>query len=106
MVPRPYLCSLSGDVNGSPTVPPDEISGSIIRFTLNGKFVDVFTSNNDKGCAANLHRPEGLVFGPDGNLDVTSFEDPSVSTDTDKILIYNGKTGKCIDHIDLNVPAL
>jgi hypothetical protein len=97
--------SLSGDVNGSPTVPPDEISGSILRFTLNGKFVDVFTSNNDKGCAANLHRPEGLVFGPDGNLYVTSFEDPSVSTDTDKILIYNGKTGKCIDHIDLDVPG-
>ncbi len=67
---------------------------SILRFTpYNGKFLDVFTSNEATGCAANLYKPGGLTFGLDGNLYVASYA--SGTTDTDKILVFS-PTGSCI----------
>lgn len=76
--------------------------GWVLRFdTKKNKLIDVFISNND---VKDLHRPEGLVFGPDGKLYVTSFrKDPTMPNDTDKILIFDGKTGKLLDKIDLYV---
>jgi len=72
--------------------------GQVLVFdpkTLN--FVGAFIS--DEGGPGQLNRPEGLVFGPDGNLYITSFRaDPS---DTDSIRIYHGKTGAFIGKIDL-----
>src|SRR5262249_25652399 len=53
----------------------DGLTGYVLRFDPHtGSFVDVFTSNLAAGCAAHLHRPEGLVFGPDRRLYVTAFQ--------------------------------
>ncbi|HSU31728.1 MAG TPA: hypothetical protein VLJ11_10880 [Bryobacteraceae bacterium] len=71
------------------------LAGFILRFQ-NGTFLDVFAS--DSTCPA-LHRPEGLVFGPDGKLYVTSFR--ADTNDTDKVLIFKG-AGTCSGKIDLD----
>ncbi|WP_462408542.1 hypothetical protein [Neobacillus sp. Marseille-QA0830] len=73
--------------------------GWVLRFNpdpATGGFLDVFVTGNDMN---NLRRPEGLVFGPDGNLYITSFvrvlEDNTIDpNDTDKILVFKGGTGK------------
>jgi hypothetical protein len=68
--------------------------GSVLRFDpMTRKCLDVFITN-PVDCNQNvndLHRPEGLVFGPDGDLYIASrFKD---GTDTDKIVIFQGPGG-------------
>jgi hypothetical protein len=80
----------------------DPLAGYVLRFhAKTGDFLDVFASHQPTAddCSKHLHRPEGVVFGPDEKLYVSSFRvDPS---DTDKILIFDGETGQCLDQIDL-----
>lgn len=77
---------------------PQNEGGSVLRFNpKTGKFLGTFIKSN---AVNNLHCPEGLVFGPDGNLYITSFR--KNASDTDKILIFNGITGKFLDKIDLD----
>jgi sugar lactone lactonase YvrE len=91
-------------------------NGHIVRFDPVGrKFKDIFVDNSDgtaADCTKDLNRPEGLVFGPDGRLYVTTFRasgaDP-VKQDTDAILIFDGPggahPGACVDQIDLDAPG-
>lgn len=74
----------------------NQLGGSILRFDpVTMEFIDVFVHSNTIN---DLHRPEGLVFGPDGNLYITSFRKDT--NDTDKILIFNGFTGCFLGKID------
>lgn len=81
----------------------DPLSAYILRFNpITGKFMNIVVqyNANAKDCSKDFHRPEGLVFGPDNKLYVTSFR--ADANDTDKVLIFERKTGKCLDKIDLD----
>ncbi|WP_410481411.1 hypothetical protein ACJ70E_03705 [Pseudomonas plecoglossicida] len=75
----------------------DGLGGQIMRFAADGKFLGAFIS--DKGGVGQLNRPEGLVFGPDGRLYVTSFR--ADANDRDSIRIYD-QAGKFVDKINLS----
>lgn len=91
---------------------PSQCGGSVLRYDVptgnpaTWKFRDVFVTN-PVDCTKNvndLHRPEGLVFGPDGNLYVTSFlasTDATATDDTDQILIFD-PTGRPVGRIGLD----
>jgi len=80
------------------------LGGDVLRFSPStGAFMGVFIS--DAGGVNHLNRPEGIVFGPDDKLYLTSFR--ADATDTDKIRIYQGpggaSPGAFVDAIDLDV---
>ncbi|MFN0129068.1 MAG: hypothetical protein ACKV19_20545 [Verrucomicrobiales bacterium] len=80
------------------SVPAFPLGGDVLVFdprTLD--FVGAFIT--DAGGVGRLNRPDGLVFGPNGNLYVTSFR--SDASDTDSIRIYDGGTGVLTGTIDL-----
>ena len=79
--------------------------GTSLRFNpKTGDFVDVFIASAGGTDVGALNRPEGLVFGPDGNLYITSFR--ADASDNDKILIFQGPGGTShgafIGQIDLD----
>jgi hypothetical protein len=74
------------------------LGGEVMRFDpVSGAFLGDFVDSNPTN---DLNRPEGLVFGPDGNLYVTSFR--ANASDNDKILEFNGATGAYLGKIDLD----
>src|SRR5437867_2083356 len=68
----------------------DRAPGYIVRFQWDGsnfKFKDVFVASDaSNNYAPTLHRPDGIVFGPDGNLYVTTFLQ---GNDLDGVLGFN-----------------
>lgn len=96
--PRSVVIGPDGLLYVSVFNPFNPLNGWVLRFNLEtGAFLDVFVESN---AVNNLHRPEGFVFGPDGNLYVTSFR--ADENDTDKILIFDSVTGAFLDKIDLD----
>jgi outer membrane protein assembly factor BamB len=79
--------------------------GDILKFNTTTGSYKVMAFNNGDGVAdpgetQDLHRPEGLAFGPGGNLYVTSFR--ADASDTDRILVLNGTTGQLQGEINLD----
>lgn len=84
----------------------DPAAGDVLRFDLRTqKFIDVFVSGANCGC--NLDHPTSLAFGPDGRLYVTSSYHMMGADkhDTDKIVVFDGATGRFVDKIDVDRPA-
>jgi DNA-binding beta-propeller fold protein YncE len=114
--PDDGLLYVSNAPSLGPSAPGGGLHGQILRFDPKTMtFRDVFISDvavtpspialSPPSNQSSFNRPEGLVFGPDGNLYVTSFR--SNSNDTDKILIFAGpgstnpSPGSFIGKIDL-----
>jgi len=95
-----YVASLP-DVRPGPAI---RLGGQILVFDPETfDFLGVFINDlNGSGEVGHLNRPDALVFGPDGNLYVTSFR--ASLADTDSIRIYDGHTGVFLDKIDLYTP--
>jgi hypothetical protein len=62
--------------------------GQVLRFNPDTQVFDVIIDDpNSNSLPGHLNRPEGLVFGPDGKLFVTSFR--ASATEMDSIRIYD-----------------
>jgi outer membrane protein assembly factor BamB len=77
-------------------------AGYIFRFDLmNNSFRVIAANNGDKqvqvGEQSDLHNPEGIVFGSDGRIYVTSNQ----SNTNTKILVMNPDTGRLLDSIPI-----
>ena len=77
-------------VSNAPTLATSGIGGQVLRYANPGAAAQTVIDCTEASAAScRLNRPEGLVFGPDGRLYVTSFNDPAHPADTnDKILEY------------------
>jgi streptogramin lyase len=74
----------------------DRAAGYVVRFDPASGASQIIASNNT---VKDLHRPEGLAFGPDGRLYVTSFQ---AGSDPDKILVLDPATGAEVKSIALD----
>ncbi|SRR6266404_6044529 len=100
-------------VSNVPNTPPPEgsgLGGQILVYDPKTRNLNDILVNDDTcippATSCDFNRPEGLVFGPDKNLYVTSFR--ANSSDTDKILVFagpfnsNSKPGAFIGQIVLD----
>jgi DNA-binding beta-propeller fold protein YncE len=103
--PRGVVFGPDGSLYVSSFDTTNPLVGYVFRFDTTTGALQIVAANNGDGVAdpgeiADLHRPEGLVFGPDGTLYVTSFR--ANASDTDKILELNASTGALKDEILLD----
>ena len=103
--PRAVVFGPDGSLYVSAFDTANPLVGNIVKFNTTTGSYQVVAFNNGDGVAdpgetQDLHRPEGLTFGPDGNLYVTSFR--ADATDTDRILVLSGTTGQLQHEIDLD----
>lgn len=77
-------------VSNALTLATSGIGGQVLRYAHPGAQPQtVIDCTPEQAASCRLNRPEGLVFGPDGTLYVTSFNDTGDPTHTnDKILEY------------------
>ncbi len=72
--------------------------GYVLKIDVSTGAESLFASESTT--APDLHRPEGLTFGPDGKLYATGFRNDS--SDTDKIVVLNPTTGAEVSSIALD----
>lgn len=103
--PDGYLYVANTNLPGSP------VGGSVLRFDPDTyEFVNVVVADTCCAGVLELHRPEGLVFGPDGRLYVTTFRNDPATT-VDGILVFEVRdgVGTLVDTIplyELNQPRV
>jgi hypothetical protein len=85
-----YVSNTNIDADAPMGTPPT-LGGSILRFDPVTGFDKVVYECLPDDLTCDLHRPEGLVFGPDGRLYVTSFR--RNADDVDRILIFDIEDG-------------
>jgi hypothetical protein len=81
--------------------------GWVLAYNLKTGAISVFASFSPRAadCSQYLHRPEGLTFGPDGDLYVIGRQPDSSNNDTDKILVFGigpAGSGVCRPWINLD----
>jgi DNA-binding beta-propeller fold protein YncE len=83
-------------------------AGYVLRFDTATGAYKIIAANDGDGVAEpgetqDLHRPEGLTFGPDGKLYVTSYR--ADATDNDRIIGFNASSGAVTTEINLDLPG-
>ena len=103
--PRGVVFGPDGGLYVSAFDTTNPLVGYVFRFDVETGASTIVAANNGDGIdqpgeTRDLHRPEGLVFGPDGALYVTSFR--ANAADTDKVLVFNASSGALKDEINLD----
>lgn len=97
--PRGIVIGPDDDLYVSVTNLPNPLGGYVLRFAQKtGEFLGVVVDSDTCGC--DLNRPEGLVFGPDARLYLTSFKDLGDPTSVDQILIFELEDGEIVEPPD------
>jgi hypothetical protein len=96
--PRGVVFGPDGNLYASVYDSSDPVKGYVLKIDVGTGGETVFASEG--GAAPDLHRPEGLTFGPDGKLYVTGFR--ADTSDTDKIVVLDPSSGAEVKSIALD----
>src|SRR5262249_53393594 len=96
--PRAVVFGPDGNLYAAVFDSSNLVVGSVVKIDVNTGAESLFASNSTG--APDLHRPEGLTFGPDGNRDITGFRANAI--DTDKVVVLDPTSGAEADNIPLD----